>query len=114
MLDTVYASMRETGGRNATAVKAVEEYAAERKVDVRAIELDVVSQDPKPRISTLSLCCKARTIRLKIASTIAAASLWVVSNARETPSIRRALVQRQALLSYRIEVSTGAGSIPST
>jgi NAD(P)-dependent dehydrogenase (short-subunit alcohol dehydrogenase family) len=42
---TVYASMRETGGRNAAAVKAVEEYVATRKVDLRAIELDVASQD---------------------------------------------------------------------
>jgi NAD(P)-dependent dehydrogenase (short-subunit alcohol dehydrogenase family) len=41
---TVFASMRETGGRNAAAVKAVEEYAAERKVDLRAVELDVASQ----------------------------------------------------------------------
>ena len=32
---TVYAGMRETGGRNAAAVKAVEEYATERKADLR-------------------------------------------------------------------------------
>src|SRR5580658_1094505 len=42
---TVYASMGETAGRNAAAVKAVEEYATERKVDLRAIELDVASQE---------------------------------------------------------------------
>lgn len=42
---TVYASMREAGGRHAAAVKAVEEYAAERNVDLRAIELDVASQE---------------------------------------------------------------------
>src|ERR1700678_4150439 len=42
---TVYASMRETGGRNAAAVKAAGEYASERKVDLRAIELDVASQE---------------------------------------------------------------------
>jgi NAD(P)-dependent dehydrogenase (short-subunit alcohol dehydrogenase family) len=41
----VYASMRETGGRNAAAVKAVEGYASERKVDLRAIEPDVASQE---------------------------------------------------------------------
>lgn len=41
---TVYASMRETLGRNALQVKEVEQYAAERKVDLRAIELDVASQ----------------------------------------------------------------------
>jgi len=42
---TVYASMRETTGRNAAQVKAVEEYAAAQKVDLRAIELDVASQE---------------------------------------------------------------------
>jgi NAD(P)-dependent dehydrogenase (short-subunit alcohol dehydrogenase family) len=42
---TVYASMRETGGRNAAAVKAVEEYTTERRVDLRAVELDVASQE---------------------------------------------------------------------
>jgi NAD(P)-dependent dehydrogenase (short-subunit alcohol dehydrogenase family) len=41
----VYASMRETEGRNAAEVKAVEEYAAARKVDLRAIDLDVASQE---------------------------------------------------------------------
>jgi NAD(P)-dependent dehydrogenase (short-subunit alcohol dehydrogenase family) len=40
----VYASMRETTGRNAPQVKAVEQYVAEHKVDLRAIELDVSSQ----------------------------------------------------------------------
>ena len=42
---TVYASMRETTGRNAAQVKAVEEYAAAKKADLRAIELDVASQE---------------------------------------------------------------------
>jgi NAD(P)-dependent dehydrogenase (short-subunit alcohol dehydrogenase family) len=41
---TVYASMRETTGRNAPQVKEVEQYAAEHGVDLRAIELDVSSQ----------------------------------------------------------------------
>ena len=41
---TVYASMRETTGRNASRVKEVEKYAAENNVDLRAIELDVSSQ----------------------------------------------------------------------
>src|SRR5580658_5321697 len=41
---TVYASMRETQGRNAAQVKAVEEYATAGKVDLRVIELDVASQ----------------------------------------------------------------------
>lgn len=42
---TVYASMRETAGRNAPQVKEVEKYAVEHKVDLRAIELDVASQE---------------------------------------------------------------------
>jgi NAD(P)-dependent dehydrogenase (short-subunit alcohol dehydrogenase family) len=41
----VYASMRETTRRNAVQVKAVEEYATTHKVDLRAIELDVASQE---------------------------------------------------------------------
>ncbi len=42
---TVYASMRETTGRNAPQVKEVAKYAAEYDVDLRAIELDVTSQE---------------------------------------------------------------------
>src|SRR6201988_955344 len=38
---TVYASMRETNGRNRPQVEAVQKYAADNKVDLRAIELDV-------------------------------------------------------------------------
>jgi NAD(P)-dependent dehydrogenase (short-subunit alcohol dehydrogenase family) len=41
---TVYASMRETTGRNATQVEAVAKYAAEHKVDLRTVELDVASE----------------------------------------------------------------------
>jgi NAD(P)-dependent dehydrogenase (short-subunit alcohol dehydrogenase family) len=41
---TVYASMRETAGRNAPQVKSVEEYAKKNKVDLRATELDVSSE----------------------------------------------------------------------
>src|SRR5258707_631317 len=41
---TVYAGMRQTAGRNAAQVKAVKDYAAEKAVDLRAIELDVASQ----------------------------------------------------------------------
>lgn len=40
---TVYASMRETKGRNAAQVKEVEQY--EHNVDLRTIELDVASQE---------------------------------------------------------------------
>ena len=41
---TVYASMRETTGRNAPQVKEAEIYAADNKVDLRTIELDVASE----------------------------------------------------------------------
>ena len=40
----VYASMRETTGRNAREVKEIERYAADNRVDLRAIELDVSAQ----------------------------------------------------------------------
>ncbi len=42
--DTVYASMRETAGRNAAQVADVAAFAKVRNVDLRAIELDVASQ----------------------------------------------------------------------
>lgn len=41
---TVYASMRDTTGRNAPQVEAAAQFANENKVDLRAIELDVASQ----------------------------------------------------------------------
>jgi NAD(P)-dependent dehydrogenase (short-subunit alcohol dehydrogenase family) len=41
---TVYASMRGTMGRNAAQVADVEKYARDNRVDLRAIELDVGSQ----------------------------------------------------------------------
>jgi NAD(P)-dependent dehydrogenase (short-subunit alcohol dehydrogenase family) len=41
---TVYASMRDTAGRNAPQVADVERYAGDNKVDLRAIELGVNSQ----------------------------------------------------------------------
>ncbi len=40
---TVYASMRETEGRNAPQVAEIARYAAEHGVDLRAVELDVAS-----------------------------------------------------------------------
>ena len=43
--DTVYASMRETAGRNAPQVAEVVAYAREHRVDLRTIELDVGSQE---------------------------------------------------------------------
>jgi NAD(P)-dependent dehydrogenase (short-subunit alcohol dehydrogenase family) len=40
---TVYASMRETTGRNASQVAAIAAWAAEQKADLRTVELDVQS-----------------------------------------------------------------------
>ena len=40
---TVYASMRETTGRNAPQVADVAAWAAENKADLRTVELDVQS-----------------------------------------------------------------------
>jgi len=40
---TVYASMRETSGRNSPQVADVEQFAKDHQVDLRAIELDVSS-----------------------------------------------------------------------
>ena len=42
---TVYASMRETLGRNAPQVAQVQRYAHAHQVDLRSIELDVASSD---------------------------------------------------------------------
>jgi NAD(P)-dependent dehydrogenase (short-subunit alcohol dehydrogenase family) len=42
---TVYASMRETKGRNATQVEAAKKFARENKVDLRTVEPDVASQE---------------------------------------------------------------------
>src|SRR3989441_7642072 len=41
---TVYASMRETKGRNAPQVEQAKKFAKDNDVDLRAIELDVASQ----------------------------------------------------------------------
>jgi NAD(P)-dependent dehydrogenase (short-subunit alcohol dehydrogenase family) len=41
---TVYAGMRETAGRNAPAVTAAKDYAAEKDVDLRSVELDIGAQ----------------------------------------------------------------------
>jgi NAD(P)-dependent dehydrogenase (short-subunit alcohol dehydrogenase family) len=42
---TVYAGMRETTGRNAPQVEEVRTFAAENHADLRAVEMDVQSQD---------------------------------------------------------------------
>ncbi|HTV83913.1 MAG TPA: SDR family NAD(P)-dependent oxidoreductase [Dyella sp.] len=41
---TVYAGMRETTGRNAPQVEAVQRYAAEHAVDLSTVEMDVASE----------------------------------------------------------------------
>jgi NAD(P)-dependent dehydrogenase (short-subunit alcohol dehydrogenase family) len=41
---TVYASMRDTRGRNAAQVRDVEDFAKANQVDLRAIEMDVQSE----------------------------------------------------------------------
>jgi NAD(P)-dependent dehydrogenase (short-subunit alcohol dehydrogenase family) len=41
---TVYATMRDTNGRNASQVEAVEYFAKDNGVDLRALEMDVQSQ----------------------------------------------------------------------
>lgn len=42
---TVYASMRETKGRNAPQVKELQRYAEQKGIDLRPLELDVASQE---------------------------------------------------------------------
>jgi len=42
---TVYASMRETAGRNKETVESAAQFAAENNVDLRTIELDVSSEE---------------------------------------------------------------------
>lgn len=46
---TVYAGMRETDGRNAAHVKALQAYAAEHRVALHAVELDVQSEPSAQR-----------------------------------------------------------------
>ena len=46
---TVYATMRETTGRNAKQVEAAHEFAEEKDVDLRTAELDVSSQESSDR-----------------------------------------------------------------
>jgi len=42
---TVYAGMRETLGRNAAQVASLEAFVAEHRINLRAVQMDVVSQD---------------------------------------------------------------------
>src|SRR5271156_6463299 len=46
---TVYAGMRDTAGRNAPQVDAAKKLAAENKVDLRTVEMDVSSQESVDR-----------------------------------------------------------------
>ena len=46
---TVYASMRETSGRNAKQVEAARKFATEESADLRTVELDVSSQESADR-----------------------------------------------------------------
>ena len=46
---TVYATMRETSGRNAKQVEAARKFAEEKNVDLRTAELDVSSQESSDR-----------------------------------------------------------------
>lgn len=41
----VYASMRDTAGRNAPPAKAAKKFSSENNVDLRTIELDVISEE---------------------------------------------------------------------
>src|SRR6266404_6159516 len=43
--NTVYASMRGTTGKNAKQAKEVQKFASENNLDLRAVELDVASQE---------------------------------------------------------------------
>ena len=42
---TVYATMRDTAGRNKPQVEAAAEFSTDHKVDLRTIELDVLNQE---------------------------------------------------------------------
>src|SRR5260370_16440396 len=46
---TVYASMRDTKGRNAPNVKSIGQLAKEQGIDLRTVELHVQSQDSADR-----------------------------------------------------------------
>ena len=46
---TVYATIRETNGRNAKQAEAARKFAAEKSVDLRTAELDVSSQESADR-----------------------------------------------------------------
>jgi NAD(P)-dependent dehydrogenase (short-subunit alcohol dehydrogenase family) len=46
---TVYASMRDTAGRNASEVEKIARFSREQGVDLRTVELDVLSEDSADR-----------------------------------------------------------------
>jgi NAD(P)-dependent dehydrogenase (short-subunit alcohol dehydrogenase family) len=57
---TVYAAMRDTGGRNAERVAEAAAYAAENNVDLRTVELDVLSQQSADKAIEAILAEKGR------------------------------------------------------
>lgn len=60
---TVYASMRETTGRNAQQVAAASDYALAHRVDLRTVELDVGSQ---PSVDAAVQTVLAKCARLDV------------------------------------------------
>lgn len=109
---TVYASMRETTGRNAPQVKEVEKYAAEHGVDLRAIELDVSQQESADAaIQTTIVRHEARTIE-----GLSAIKKWKTDPRRSTNTLPSPSppFTRTATLSLRVgspEISPAAPSI---
>jgi NAD(P)-dependent dehydrogenase (short-subunit alcohol dehydrogenase family) len=61
----VYASMRDTAGRNAKQVAAARQFAAEKNVDLRTAELDVTSQ-VSADIAVQQILAEAKTLDVVI------------------------------------------------
>src|SRR5438093_130893 len=52
---TVYASMRDVNGRNAARAQGERDYAAEHRIDLRVVELDVLSQAVKYEVARFGI-----------------------------------------------------------